>query len=176
MSHHIYHTSGFIVAQKQKNEADILLKIFTPDFGMVLATAQGARKLESKTRFALKTYTFPEIDLIKTKENFRVGAVRPEPIVLESKQKILRAKVAAILARFAIFEESNEKLYEDIKYFLKKDLKNPDLVLMLIVLSNLGYWELTTTEKDFIETGLISSENKKVLLKKVNDVISHIHL
>lgn len=176
MSHHIYHTTGLIVAQKAKGESDILLKIFTPDFGMILATAQGARKLESKTRFGLSLYTIPEIDLIKTKDNFRVGAVRPEPKLLTQSDKKLRAKISAILLRFVVSDEPNKKLYQDILNVIDDNPANSDLVAMLVILSNLGYWKLNDFEKEFIKTGLINSLEKKTLINNVNQVVSHIHL
>lgn len=176
MSHHIYHTTGLIVAQRQKGEADILIKIFTPLFGMVLATAQGARKLESRTRFGLSLYSMPELDLIKTKENFRVGAVRPEAYLLTKEEKKLRAKISAVLLRFVVSDEPNEKLYQDILSILQKKPANSDIVLMLVILSNLGYWHLDDFEKKFVQDGLVQNDQKKILVKKINEVISHIHL
>lgn len=176
MAHHIYHVKGFIIAQRQKGEADILLKIFTPEFGMVLATAQGARKLESKTRFAISQYSIPEIDLIKTKDSFRVGAVRPEQGQVSQSQKKLRAKIAAILARFVVSEEPHEKLYSDVIKIIEQPHKNSDLLAMVVILSNLGYWHLNEIEKDFISTYEISASDKKTLIKKVQEVLSQIHL
>lgn len=176
MAHHIYHTKGLIIAQKQRGEADIMLKIFTPEFGMVLAVAQGARKLESKSRFALTQYSIPEVDLIKTKDSFRVGAARPEKGSINQFQKRLRAKVSAILARFVIHEEPNEKLYKDILEIVEVPGKNSDLLAMLVILNHLGYWHLNEVEKKFIETAEISQNDKKLLIKKVDDVVSQIHL
>src|SRR3989344_4493666 len=103
MAHHIYHTQGFIVAVKPKGETNLFLKIFTRDFGMILATAQGARKLASKTRFALGLYRVPEIDLIKTRDSFRVGAVRPEAHLLSRGGTFGRAQSSGPLARPLVF-------------------------------------------------------------------------
>ncbi|OGI71900.1 hypothetical protein A3J61_00575 [Candidatus Nomurabacteria bacterium RIFCSPHIGHO2_02_FULL_38_15] len=176
MAHHIYHTQGFIVAVKPKGETNLFLKIFTRDFGMILATAQGARKLASKTRFALGLYRVPEIDLIKTRDSFRVGAVRPEAHLLSRAETLARAKVSALLARFVVSDEPHPKLFEDILKIFKNENKNLDIVAMIVILHNLGYWHSTPADLEFIETGILIGNQKRQIITRIDEVISHIHL
>jgi recombinational DNA repair protein (RecF pathway) len=176
MSHHIYHTTGLIVGLKPKGETDLLLKVFTRDFGMVLATAQGARKMVSKNRFGLRLYAVPEFDLIKTKESFRVGAVRPEPYAPDGAETLVRAKVSAILARFVVSDEPHEKLFDDVLKLFKKQNKNLDILAMIVILESLGYWHSTHSDLDFIESGDLGVDQKTEIINRINESVSHIHL
>lgn len=176
MSHHIYHTTGLIVGLKPKGETDLFLKIFTRDFGMVMATAQGARKMVSKSRFGLRLYAVPEFDLIKTKESFRIGSVRPEAYLPDKNEILVRAKVSAILARFVVSDEPHEKLFDDVLELFKKQNKNIDILAMVVILDNLGYWHSTSNDLDFIENGNLNNEQKRELIIRINEAISHIHL
>lgn len=176
MSHHIYHTIGLIVGLKPKGETDLFLKIFTRDFGMVVATAQGARKMVSKNRFGLRLYSVPEFDLIKTKESFRIGSVRPEAHLPDKNEVLVRAKVSAILSRFIVSDEPHEKLFDDILELFKKQNKNIDILVMVVILDNLGYWHSTPNDLDFIENGNLNNEQRKELIIRINEAISHIHL
>lgn len=176
MSHHIYHTTGLIVGLKPKGETDLFLKIFTRDFGMVMATAQGARKMVSKNRFGLRLYSVPEFDLIKTKESFRIGSVRPEAHLPDKNEVLVRAKVSAILARFVVSDEPHEKLFDDVLDLFKKQNKYIDILAMVVILDNLGYWHSTPNDLDFIENGNLNNEQKRELIIRINEAISHIHL
>lgn len=176
MSHHIYHTQGLIVAVKPKGETDLFLKVFTRDFGMVVATAQGARKMVSKNRFGLGLYTMPEFDLIKTRESFRIGSVRPEAHLPDKNEVLVRAKVSAILARFVVSDEPHEKLFDDILKIFKMQSSNIDILAMVIILDNLGYWHSTVDDLKFIETGDLGNILKKDIVVRINETISHIHL
>ena len=50
MSHKIFHTEGIVLSSKDTKESDRYLAVFTKELGLVKATAQGIRKLESKLR------------------------------------------------------------------------------------------------------------------------------
>jgi recombinational DNA repair protein (RecF pathway) len=176
MSHHIYHTTGLIVGLKPKGETDLLLKVFTRDFGMVVAVAQGARKMVSKNRFGLRLYAVPEFDLIKTRESFRVGAVRPEPYAPGRAETLVRAKVSAILARFVVSDEPHEKLFDDVLELIKKQNKDIDMLAMVVILENLGYWHSTQSDLEFIENGNLNTEKRREVINRINESISHIHL
>lgn len=176
MSHHIYHTTGLIVGLKPKGETDLFLKVFTRDFGMVVATAQGARKMVSKNRFGLRLYAVPEFDLIKTRESFRVGAVRPESYAPDRAETLVRAKVSAILARFVVSDEPHEKLFDDVLELFKKQNKDIDILVMIVILENLGYWHSTESDKIFINGGMLSAQEKVEIINRINESISHIHL
>lgn len=176
MSHHIYHTTGLIVGLKPKGETDLFLKVFTRDFGMVVAVAQGARKMVSKNRFGLRLYAVPELDLIKTKENFRIGAVRPEAYAPDKVETLVRAKVSALLARFVVSDEPHEKLFDDVLELFKKQSKDLDILVMIVILENLGYWHSTETDKNFINGGDLSAQEKREVIGRINEATSHIHL
>ena len=70
--HHIYHTEGIILESRNFDEAGKYYFIFTRDFGMILASAQGVRKISSKLRFVLQDFAYLKIDLVKGKDFWKV--------------------------------------------------------------------------------------------------------
>lgn len=171
MSHHIYHTKGLIVAKKDRGEADLYLKIFTPDLGMVLATAQGARKIGSKSRYALGLYMLPDIDLIKTKDSFRVGAARPEPARPPRSQILMRAKISALLNKFFTERDEAVLLFEKIQNLLENPDKDSDVFGSIYILNFLGYW---SQKIDFNFNQQLDQKQRASLVREINKTISHI--
>ena len=77
MLHHIYHTEGFVLSGQSVGEANKYFRIFTKDFGMVGAMAQGIRLLQSKLRYSLQDYSYSKISLVRGKQVWRiVGAIK----------------------------------------------------------------------------------------------------
>ena len=56
--HPIHTTLGFVINSRPYGEAGKLLSIFTRDFGLVLANAQGIRLEKSKLRPFIQDYSF----------------------------------------------------------------------------------------------------------------------
>src|SRR5947207_241148 len=72
MSHHIYQTDGFILASFDRGEANRYFHIFTRDLGMIQATAQGVRLIESKLRYSLQDYSLSHLSLVRGKDVWRI--------------------------------------------------------------------------------------------------------
>ncbi len=68
MSHSIYHTEGFVIASQDTGEANKYYKIYTKDFGLIGATAQGVRHLKSKG-FGSQDPLFPRSKSDQGKDN-----------------------------------------------------------------------------------------------------------
>lgn len=83
MSHEIYTTKGYIISSEGKSESDKNFFILTKDLGLIRATAQGVRKIESKLRYSLQDFSFSEISFVMTKAGWRITSAS----ILESSKK-----------------------------------------------------------------------------------------
>ncbi|MDE2040764.1 MAG: recombination protein O N-terminal domain-containing protein [Patescibacteria group bacterium] len=70
--HHIHTTPGFVIDSHPYGEAGKMLSIFTRDFGLVLATAQGIRLEKSKLRYHTQEYAFGVFSFVRGKEFWRL--------------------------------------------------------------------------------------------------------
>ena len=74
--HPIHTTPGLIIHSRPYGEAGKLLSIFTRDFGLVLANAQGIRLEKSKLRPFIQDYSFGIFSLVKGKELWRLTSAQ----------------------------------------------------------------------------------------------------
>src|SRR6185369_11774060 len=70
--YHIYTTPAFVVYSTSHGESGKFLLLFTKDFGMIGATAQGLRLNQSKLRYHLQDSNFSNISIVRGKEIWRV--------------------------------------------------------------------------------------------------------
>ena len=166
MSHHIYHTEGFILRGESVGEANKYFSIFTKDFGMIGATAQGIRLLKSKLRYSLQDYSYSRISLVKGKHIWRiVGAIKENDLhrsLNGSRDKFeLLAKTFALLLRLVRGEEKNEILFNHISSaceFLEKEnldgnlLRNCENLLIMRILHSLGYMAESPNFKELLSS------------------------
>ncbi|MBU6430824.1 MAG: recombination protein O N-terminal domain-containing protein [Patescibacteria group bacterium] len=172
MSHHTYHTEGFVLNGQSVGEANKYFRIFTKDFGMIGATAQGVRLLQSKLRYSLQDYSYSKISLVRGKQVWRItGAIKEKDIsnlLNDSRDKFeLLAKTFSLLLRLVRGEEKNEALFNHIhsvSEFLKKEildenlLRNCEFLLIMRILHSLGYMAETPNFKEFIASSLWTRE------------------
>ena len=70
--HAIHTTPGFIIGSRPYGEAGKMLSIFTRDFGLVTATAQGIRLERSKLRYHAQDLSFGSFSLVRGREFWRL--------------------------------------------------------------------------------------------------------
>lgn len=172
MSHHIYHTEGFVLSGQSVGEANKYFWIFTRDFGMVGAMAQGVRLLQSKLRYSLQDYSYSKISLVRGKQVWRiVGAIKEKDIsspLDDSQGKFeLLAKTFSLLIRLVRGEEKNETLFNHISSvseFLKREsldenlLRNCEYLLIMRILHSLGYMAESPNFKEFLSSDIWTKE------------------
>ena len=149
--HHIHHTEAIILGSRNSGEAGKYYYLFTRDLGMIYASAQGVRKMSSKLRFILQDFTYVKVDLIQGRDFWRVTSASKtnmlEEITKERATFAVFANVARLLKRLLAGVEPNEKLFADVlaglsvleKTKTKEEIHNVEVVLVLRILSNLGY-------------------------------------
>ncbi|PCI21279.1 DNA repair protein RecO [Candidatus Wolfebacteria bacterium] len=152
MSHKIFHTEGIVLSSKDTRESDRFLTVFTKELGVIRATAQGIRKLESKLRYSLQDLSYANIDFVRGREVWRVTtASKIQPLVSSSHNTYATeviANISRLLERLCQGEEKNELLYASvIESFLylqdplltNDQAKNVELLTVLRIMYHLGY-------------------------------------
>lgn len=186
--HHVYTTPAFVVSSAPYGEAGKSLLLFSRDFGMIWATAQGIRLHQSKLRHHVQDYSFSYVSVVRGREMWRLtGAVEFKQYTKPSK---LYVRILGILKRLLPGEEKNEKLFDVIEKFhefLEKgeggDKEFIEILTMLRILDCLGYVRektpfesvLLTTDFDSSALDLIK-QHKTYAVKEINNALKESQL
>jgi recombinational DNA repair protein (RecF pathway) len=157
MAYTVHTTEGFILSSVPVGEANRIYHIFTREFGVIIATAQGVRLGKSKLRPHLLDYSFSSISLVKGKEFWRITSASS---ILKSKDKTY-IQILSILKRLLQGEGEHETLFDYLKEELFKENLD-ETNLMIKILLDLGYIdkkEITEDKKALI--GLINKGLKE---------------
>lgn len=195
--HNIYSSYGFILKNVAYGEAGRFYTIFTKDFGLIKAEAQGVRKLDSKLRYALSVFSLVELSFVLGRGNWRIT----NAVLIKNLSADLRgnaealaivARVSALLIRLLTGEEKNERLFKHLEnafIFLSDNnqnnlvLRNAEYLLVLRILHSLGYlgdspdWR-TFTSSPIFETELLMrmEESKRQAILAINQSLRESHL
>lgn len=139
------------MGSKNFGEAGKYYSIFTRDLGLVLARADGVRKLSSKLRFVLQDFAYLQIDLVAGRDIFRVTNAlktgRLEQVAKQPETFGVFKNIAVLLKRLLTGVEPNQALFADLlnglfileKVETKEGLHSIEAVIVLRILHNLGY-------------------------------------
>jgi DNA repair protein RecO (recombination protein O) len=192
--HHIYHTEGIILGSKNFGEAGKYYFIFTRDLGMIYASAQGVRKMSSKLRFVLQDFSYIKLDLVRGKDFWRLTSAQKTNKLEKISKNVdtlrIFANIGKLLQRLLVGEDANEELFNDLlkglnvleKSIDKKDYQNIEIIIVLRILSNLGYIGNDKILDDIIkspfEEDLIFKVGKSrfQILSEINKALGETHL
>lgn len=159
MSYQIYHTTGIVMGIANRGEANRVITILTRDLGLVRASAQGIRKIESKLRFSTQQLSLCHCDFVLGKEYWRIIGVESiqtgSDFVLHTELWNAWNRCAALLARLVPTDEVHAELYDaiyDAYTFSREHAETLDPiafehVLVLRILTYLGYWSTANDEE-----------------------------
>lgn len=153
MSYRIYTTDALILRSATQGETNRFYWLYTRDFGLVYATAQGVRKNTSKLRYALQDYMYSSVSLVQGKRGWRiVGADSHWSIWTElrgdSRKLAVALNIMSLLRRLVRGQEQDSSLFVSIidafeelrkKDFDTGELGGIELVIILRILDLLGY-------------------------------------
>lgn len=192
--HHIYHTEGVILGSKNFGEAGKCYFIFTRDLGMVVASAQGVRKMSSKLRFILQDFAYLKIDLVAGKDIWRVTSASKsnllEDLVSNTGRLRVFANISRLLKRLLAGEDPNPALFADFlngltileKANTKEEFSNLEAVIVLRILNNLGYLSGAPVFNNFVKSPLEEEviygigNNRAEILKEINRALKETQL
>jgi DNA repair protein RecO len=189
--HPIIHTEAFVLKSLESGEANKRVWLFTKDFGLIVATAQGVRKGTAKLKSHIIDYCYINVDLVKGRDVWRLisAQVLENPFVGSYDKLRARSYIRALslVERFCVEEGSEIELFNHLTNVLKtlgKASENPNLfdtIVLWKILVLLGYLELSPdSEKlfyiDLEDISSISEGISKGLIKEVTDAINRTHL
>lgn len=193
MSHALYTTSAIVLSSRSLAEANRSVTLFTEEFGLVRAIAQGVRLSKSKLRYRLYTFARVHVTLVRGREVWRLVGVeeqeRPEILLGSTERTALFARVASLVSRFVHGEEADRDLYGELEalYFL---LNAPGALRASLVeavfvgrlLSHLGYLpDVPGVTERLFEPELLAGESvdplfEKKLVETINMTLSRSQL
>jgi DNA repair protein RecO (recombination protein O) len=143
----IHTTPGFILSSRPYGEAGKLLSIFTEEFGLVRATAQGIRVEKSKLRPFIQDYSFGLYSFVRGKEYWRLTNAQEIDVPVQTNE--LTARIASLLSRLLQGEEAHVELFKVLDSLLafisKGDMTDPEpwktleSLVVIRILHRLGY-------------------------------------
>lgn len=133
-----YTTQALVIESFDQGEHDRVYKLFTREFGLIMAHAKSIRKLESKLRAHVLPRTISLVTLVQGREVWRlVGAeqVRGNDEALSD--------VAALVKRFIRGEGAHKKLYDRLLSYIEHsgtfEKQKSRMLLYYVLLVELGY-------------------------------------
>ncbi len=146
---HKYETRGIVLSRMPLGEANTLVTLLTPSFGIVRARAQGLRKPSAKLAAALTTLTESELTLVRGKEGWRVvGAVLTENWfgqLPNHESRTRAARVTGLVLRLVVGELHEQEIFSIMQGFFRAlaqlseaEQEGAELLAVLRVLAALG--------------------------------------
>ena len=174
MSYHIYTTNGIILKRTPFGEANVLLHILTEDLGLIMASAQAARLLNSKLGPALQEHAFISLSCIKSKNGWKITSVVEEESFFSSLpqySKKVVAQIGSLLLKMITGESPHPEIFQTVQSgfkFLKslseKDIPNFEILAVLRILHQLGYVASGATHTQGNPVYINSAINKDIFL------------
>lgn len=184
-------TQAIVLKMDDAGEKDVLLSLFTREFGFVFAKATGVRTQSSRLRFALQPMTLCFISLVHGKTGWILtNATFLKSYYFDSTrqiQKQITVKILHLLGRLYIGEEAHIDLFDFLEEKLNlileanlesDDIKQLEIFVVFKLLEKLGYVEdhktvepLAKTEQYTFELKQYIEENKTLITPFINSAI-----
>lgn len=181
----VYTTAGFVLGSAERGEANKIFSIYTEDFGLVRASAQGVRLEKSKLRYTLDDFARGYFSLVKGKELWRLtGSERDGDSIVSTEARRIVARVLNLVKRLVHGEERNPELFSALDSMMKKartismtsdDTTPFELLSLLRVLHTLGYLGDITGLPESVLSGDMTDEMLSVVSGKKTILLSHIN-
>lgn len=185
--YHKHHTKGIVVYGLTEGDDSRRVWIFTEDFGLLSAKAQGARKSISRLRPSVQDLSFGTFSLIKGKTGWKIVSINVENNFYEDlKFSKDRLSIAINIFNFVNknigVEEENRVLFEMVINFMRllktldeKKVPLAECLIMLRIIHNLGFLKNDPEISLYLPTSIMSDdelENIAPKKKKIIDLIN----
>lgn len=179
--HRVFATDGIVLGKRSAGEENTIVLILTRELGLVRASARAARRENSKLRYGLETLTSAKFSFIRGKYEWKITGTQNISHTLLPKGAVERqaaGRIARLILRLIRGEEPQQELYTTVEEGLGALARGAEVevVLVLRILSHLGYLPHTQELKPFIERDFFSIElaqeiaaSRKLLIKTINE-------
>ncbi len=178
-----------------------MFTLYTREFGLVRAIAQGIREIKSKLRYSLQPYSLSVVNLVHGRSGWRITNARLEKnyfavsdeadmaVDRHGTRRVVLAHACALLKRMLHGEERNAELFDSFiegLAFLESvaDDKLPDVevIIVLRILYHLGYVGRSSLSDSLVksplgeEVLLSARKQRRHLLRSINESLQASHL
>ena len=133
-----YVTKWLVINSYDQSEHDRVYKLFTREFGLVMAHAKSVRKLESKLRAHIMPRTVSLVTLVQGRDIWRLVGAEEQKETSETIHEITE-----LLSRFIHGEEAHKTLYDRVEEFLREssayNKQKARMLFYYVLLVELGY-------------------------------------
>lgn len=201
----VHTTQGFVIGSRPSGEAGKLLSIFTKDFGLILASAQGIRFEKSKLRPFVQDYSRGVFSFVRGKEFWRLTnaqelekskeaekqSVKNEGAIVSNDARELVVRVSSLLNRLLQGEEAHPELFvtlDSLFHFLDlhdeyEYINTLESLIVIRILHRLGYIGnipefALRIESDNVDVPLLHSlrDSRQTLNQHINRALRESHL
>ncbi len=196
--HSIYTTRGFVIDSRPYGEAGKILSLFTRDFGLVSAVAQGIRLERSKLRYFAQDHSLGVFSLVRGKDLWRLTGTQAGTDAGTSDKRgpmasEIVARVGSLLKRLLQGEDPHPELFvcvESLLRFLERnqglngdERKALESLTVFRILRNLGYvgdddsLSAVVDPKDITREMLRDASAKRIVMNRhINKALKESHL
>lgn len=185
--HQIHITEGIVLGKRGVGEANTLVYVLTKKLGLIRAAARSTRVEKSKLRYGLEPLTYARFSFVRGKHEWRLVGVEnisSTCLPTSAPRRQRSGQVAKLIMRLVQGEEPVPELFSSLSEGLQflanaaneEDAQAIETVLVLRILSQLGYLPHTPELKPFISDQLFSIElaaaaaqSRSVLIKAINE-------
>lgn len=184
-------TQAIVLKADDVGERDVLISLFTREFGFVYAKATGVRTQSSRLRFALQSMSLCFASLVHGKTGWILtNATFLKSYYFDSDEYIQKQtinKILVLLGRLYIGEEPHPELFDFIEEKLEllsakemsaDNMKQLEIFIVFKILEKLGYVEnhatikpLASTEEYSESLSMYIKENQKLITPFINSAI-----
>ena len=183
-------TDGLVLSKRGVGEANLSVTLLTKELGLLRAVARSARREHSKLRYGLEPLTRGRFSFIRGKHDWRlVGVDEADRALLScaAGRRQSLGRITRLLLRLIQGEEVNTLLYSDVAEGFsalataqnESDAASIECIVVLRILSRLGYLSQTTEVAHFLDGDFFSLElaaraalSRAQLVRLINDSLS----
>lgn len=188
--HHVFVTEGLVLGKRSVGEANTLVTILTPHMGLLRAKAAATRKEESKLRYGLEPLNLGRFSFVQGKYEWKLTGVENTSHELFPKERTARVaagRIAKLLLRLIHGPEEGRALFSTVTLGLSllakatsnAEAQSIECILVLRILSHLGYLPRTAALTPFVEGDFTSAElamnaatSRAFLIRTINESLS----
>lgn len=186
----LFVSEGIVLGKRGFGEANAFTSILTKEFGLLRAAARSARVEQSKLRYGLEPLTRARFTFVRGRSEWKLTGVEAveRPLLKSSREaRAVAGRVSKLLSRLIQGEEPVTELFESVDSGFaalarageEKMVRSIESVLVLRILSHLGYLPHTPALSPFLEADFFSIEltaeverSRALLMRTINESLS----
>jgi DNA repair protein RecO len=185
--HHVHIVQGLVLGKRSAGENNTLVLLLTREHGLVRAHARSARLERSKLRYGLEPLTLARYCMVQGRFEWKLTGVEQvqRPLLIAALGSRRRAgKISRLLLRLIQGQEPTPGLFESVteglaslaKVMSEDEADALECVLVLRVLSHLGYLPARPELEPFLahspysaELSQVARESRVALIRAINE-------